>query len=110
MKKRLSITIGLVVTALGLIVVTGFVAAPARPATTPAVASQESAPPVAYPEQVLQSAVSMTQQMSAPGAMTGHEYHGHEGDSQLQLAQSPGFAQAVADYQAQLDRSLARSP
>jgi len=75
---------------------------------TPVVAGSTAS---VYPESVLSSASAMTQQMSVPGVITGHEYHPHSTDQQLQLSlTSPEFVRELENYQRQLDRSLARTP
>ena len=67
-------------------------------------------PGSSYPDTVLSQASLMTQQMSVPGPPTGHEYHIHAGDGQLQLSSNPGFIRAIDAYQNQIDRMLARTP
>ena len=62
-----------------------------------------------YSTAVLSQAASMTQQMSSPGPISGHEYHGHTNDRQLQLSTTdPAFANDVVAYQNQVDRMLGK--
>ena len=63
-----------------------------------------------YPDEVLSRASQMTQEMSVPGALSGHEYHAHAGDEQLRLSSNPEFVREIEDYQTQIDRMLARTP
>lgn len=51
----------------------------------------------------------MTQQMGGDGPPSGHEYHKHAADEQLQLSSDPQFVREVEGYQAQVDRMLARN-
>ena len=57
----------------------------------------------------LAQASQMTQQMSAPGQPTGHEYHPHDADEQLQLSSNPEFVRELEQYQADIDRMLAQN-
>ena len=62
-----------------------------------------------YSTAVLGQATAMTQQMSIPGPISGHEYHGHTNDQQLQLSTTqPAFASDVTAYQNQVDRMLGK--
>jgi len=64
-----------------------------------------------YPTEVLSRASSMTQLMSTPGPITGHEYHLMASDEQLRLSESdPEFVRELASYQHQIDRVLGRNP
>ena len=63
-----------------------------------------------YSDAVLSRASAMTQQMSSPAGLTGHEYHLHGGDEQLRLSTDPEFTREVEAYQHQIDRMLARRP
>jgi hypothetical protein len=69
------------------------------PTTRPATVS-------VYSHDELQRAADMTEQMSAPGANTGSQAHAD--DEQLQRSQDPGYAAALEQHQADLDRMLAR--
>ena len=63
---------------------------------------------ISYSDQVLSRSSRMTEQMSVAGPQSGHEYHGHAGDEQLQLSANPEFLREIEAYQIQIDRMLAR--
>ena len=63
-----------------------------------------------YSVDVLGRASAMTQQMSTPVGLTGHEYHLHGDDEQLRLSTDPEFTRELEAYQQQIDRMLARTP
>ncbi len=63
-----------------------------------------------YSDDVLSRANSMTQLMSVPSPITGHEYHLHANDEQLQLSSDPEFVRELEAYRHQVDRLLGRSP
>ncbi len=63
-----------------------------------------------YSDDVLDRASGMTQRMSVPGPVSGHEYHGHANDEQLRLSSDPEFTRELESYEYQIDRMLARTP
>lgn len=97
--RRIAITLVALLAVLGLVWTASMSAGTAS-----------SQPGSSYPDTVLSQASLMTQQMSVPGRLTGHEYHIHAGDGQLQLSSNPGFIREIDAYQNQIDRMLARTP
>lgn len=80
---------------------------------TPALSGNPTPRPQAtrvYSDDTLRQASAMTQQMSVPGALNGHEYHNHGTDEQLRLSSDPEFARELESYQYEIDRMLARTP
>ena len=95
---------------IGLVVVIALVGATSSPPGSGARQAPAGATAPAYSSEVLSRASAMTQQMSAPGPLTGHEYHVHAGDEQTRLSSSPEFVRELEAYQSQIDRMLARTP
>lgn len=59
------------------------------------VATTGEGTPGVCPDDVLSRSSRMTQEMSVPGPLSGHEYHVHAGDEQLRLSQDPGFVREL---------------
>ena len=101
----------IVIAAVGLIaiiVLVGALSSPSPSSPTPASAGATAS---VYSDDVLSRASAMTQQMSVNGPVSGHEYHPHATDEQLQLSQTdPEFVRELEAYQYQIDRMLARTP
>lgn len=68
------------------------------------------APGSVYPDDILSRSSAMTQEMSAPAPLSGHEYHWHASDEQLRLSSDPEFVRELEAYQHRVDRMLARTP
>jgi hypothetical protein len=83
---------------------------PRRGTATPGSTTPPVAATGAYSPDVLANASAMTQRMSGNGPVTGHEYHGHEDDQQLELSRVPAFTRALESYQQQMDRMLGLAP
>lgn len=100
----------IVIGLLGLVAVLALVGALARSPGSSGTTTPAGSPTRVYSDDVLSRAGAMTQQMSAPGPLTGHEYHLHGGDEQLRLSSDAEFVRELEAYQAQIDKMLARTP
>lgn len=101
----------IVVSLVGLMAVIALVVALASSSPSGPTSMSTGATARVYSDDVLSRAASMTQKMSVPGPITGHEYHGHINDEQLRLSQTdPEFVRELEAYMQQIDRMLARTP
>lgn len=100
----------IVIGLIGLVAVIALVGIAAGPSEGNGARVPARATARVYSDDVLNRASSMTQQMSVPGPISGHEYHAHTGDEQLRLSTDPEFTRELESYQYQIDRMLARTP
>ena len=99
----------IVIGLIGLVAVIALVGATSDSSGTVPANAPAGATARAYSDEVLSRASAMTQQMSTPTPSTGHEYHAHAGDEQLRLSSNAGFVRELEQYQADIDRMLARN-
>ena len=101
---------GILISGFGLLAAIILLAALVGPPADTAVTTTPPASTSGYAGDALSRASAMTQQMSSPGPITGHEYHGHTADEQLRLSANPAFVRELEAYQNQIDQMLAKTP
>ena len=101
---------GILISGFGLLAAILLLAALVGPQTDAAAPAPPAASTSGYTGDALSRASAMTQQMSSPGPITGHEYHGHTSDEQLRLSANPAFVRELEAYQSQIDQMLAKTP
>lgn len=101
----------IVIAVFGLVAIIVLASALSSPTSGSSTPTRARATASVYSDAVLSRASAMTQQMSVNGPVSGHEYHPHANDEQVQLSQAdPEFVREVEAYQYQIDRMLARTP
>lgn len=101
----------IVVSLVGLIAVIALVVALASFPSVGSTSVPTGAAARVYSDDVLSRAASMTQKMSVPGPITGHECHGHINDEQLRISLAdPEFVRELEAYVHRIDRMIARTP